>query len=93
MIADYSLTGTLLSSFATGTDFMAELAFDPADGTLWFTYAGTNELFQYSTSGTFLQSGEPNGLPGGFYFAGEFAEPEPEPATLLLSPAVSLVSA
>ena len=64
---------------------MAALAFDPADGTLWFSYAGTNELSQYSTSGTFLQGGEPSGLPsGGDYFGGEFAERVPEPATLVL---------
>jgi PEP-CTERM motif len=87
VIADYSLTGTLLSSFATGTDLTAALAFDPADGTLWFSYAGTNELSQYSTSGTFLQGGEPSGLPGGGDFGGEFAKVAsrvPEPATLLL---------
>jgi hypothetical protein len=39
VIADYSLNGTLLSSFSTGlgTDLEADaLGFDPADSTLWF---------------------------------------------------------
>jgi hypothetical protein len=54
------------------------LAFDPADGTLWFTSDAANELFQYSTSGVLLQSGTPSGLPGidsdtrSFWTAGEF---------------------
>jgi PEP-CTERM motif len=46
-----------------------------------------NVLYQYSTSGAFLQSGVPIGLPGADFYAGEFAEPVPsvpEPATLLL---------
>jgi hypothetical protein len=74
VISDYSLTGTLLSSFATSVSFVSALAFDPADGTLWFSNNATNELFQYSTSGTFLQSGVPTGLPNErAYNAGEFA--------------------
>jgi hypothetical protein len=97
VIADYSLNGTLLSSFHTGLPIISfiygaqALGFDPADSTLWFAYSGFNTLYQYSTSGVFLQSGIPSGLPT--YFdtggndAGDFAEPVPsvpEPTTLAL---------
>jgi hypothetical protein len=93
-IADYSLTGTLLSSFTTGTGGMDALAFDPADGTLWWTlYFAYDEgfnLYQYSTSGTLLQEGWPSGLPSERgYFSGDFAVTPPttgvpEPACLAL---------
>jgi hypothetical protein len=90
VIADYSLNGTLLSSFTTdlpaiglaGLEAQA-LGFDPADSTLWFARLGFNTLYQYSTSGVFLQSGIPSGLPT--YFgtggndSGDFAEPSPVP--------------
>jgi hypothetical protein len=86
VIADYSLTGTPLSSFTTGATLPAALAFDPADATLWFNDGAQNTLFQYSTSGAFLQNGIPSGLPIASYLAGEFAETQhvPEPATLPL---------
>jgi hypothetical protein len=88
-LADYSLSGTLLSSFTTGLGLMAALGFDPADGTLWFSYNESNMLYQYSTSGTLLQTGTPSGLPSGFnsFLAGDFAEgPQeaPEPSSLAL---------
>jgi hypothetical protein len=87
VIADYGLTGTLLSSFVPGVSPSDALAFDPADGTLWFDKFTSNVLFQFSTSGTLLQSGIPTGLPPCCYLSGEFAEPlpsVPEPATLFL---------
>jgi len=89
-LADYSLTGALLSSFTTSALYMSALGFDPADGTLWFSNDATNELLQYSTSGTLLQDGILSGLPGGYYLAGDFAEassssvPVPEPTSLIL---------
>jgi hypothetical protein len=86
VLADFSLTGAPLSSFATGQTQVTGLAFDPADATLWFDSPAFSSLYQYSTSGVLLQSGTPGGLPGGS-LAGEFAEPVPgvpEPATLLL---------
>jgi hypothetical protein len=87
VIADYSLSGTLLSSFTTGQNEMTALAFDPADATLWFSSGEFNTLYQYSTSGNLLQTGTPSGLPCCYYLAGEFAEVTsgvPEPATLFL---------
>jgi hypothetical protein len=90
---DFSLTGTLLSSFAIST-FATALAFDPTDGTLWFTdpaYGGT--LLQYSTAGVNLQdiaintiSGVEPGAGGDFSGAeiATGATPAPEPGSLLL---------
>jgi hypothetical protein len=86
-IRDYSLSGTLLSSFSTGHTGNGALAYDPADGTLWISYDETNVLEQYSTTGTLLQSGTPTGLPYGYYLAGEFQLAQaavPEPASLAL---------
>ena len=84
VIADFSLTGTLLSSFSTGMRGRYALAFDPADATLWFN--NSNLLYQYSTSGVLLQSGTPSGLPDADFLAGEFAEAPavPIPAALPL---------
>jgi hypothetical protein len=85
-IADYSLSGVLLSSFTTDVLAMSALAYDPADGTLWFNQALSSTLYQYSTDGQRLQSGTPIGLPEGFYSAGEFSEetPIPEPPSLVI---------
>jgi hypothetical protein len=92
IIADFSLSGTLLSYFYTGTGVytMSALAMDYADGTLWVNVADTDDLFQYSTSGTLLQSGTPTGLPPFEYSAGAFALPVPEPASSLALLAVAL---
>jgi hypothetical protein len=112
VIADFSLNGTLLSSFHTGLPMSGSifgvlaLGFDPADATLWFAYSGFNTLYQYSTSGAFLQSGIPSGLPTygvtGGNDAGDFAEPKrhvselealPTPPTLpLLAPGLGLIA-
>jgi len=75
VIADYSLTGTLLSSFHTGTGAQSifALGFDPADATLWFSLEQTNMLYQYSRSGVLLQNGLA-GLPRCCFFSGDFAE-------------------
>lgn len=82
--ADYSMTGTLLSSFTyTGSEGRA-LAYDPADGTLWaVTNSGLGTLTQFNTSGTVLQTFNTN-ITSASIFGGEFAEvPEPAGATLL----------
>jgi hypothetical protein len=46
-ISDYTLKGKLLSSFATPLIPVA-LAFDRADGTLWFSQDESSTLYQYS---------------------------------------------
>jgi hypothetical protein len=86
VIRDYSLSGTLLSSFSTGHPANGALAYDPADGTLWLSNDEQSPLEQYSTAGVLLQSGTPAGLPSCCFLAGEFAEVTsvPEPATLAL---------
>jgi len=87
-ISDYSLTGTLLSSFTTGLLRMTALGFDPADGTLWFSNHQSSTLYQYSTSGTLLQDGTPSGLPSDYNLSGDFAEVAPssipEPSSLVM---------
>ena len=64
VIAQYSLTGTLLSSFSTGIALPAALRWPsiPPTATLWFNNC-CSLLYQYSTSGVRLQSGTPSGLP------------------------------
>ena len=71
-LLNYSLTGTLLSSFAaTGNN--AAVAFDSADGTLWSFGGGT--LRQYTTGGTLLQTIATGSMAN--ILGGEFAVPEP----------------
>jgi hypothetical protein len=94
LISDYSLTGTLLSSFNIGHSFSGALALDPADGTLWLSNlisGGTLTVEQYarSASGSFnatqtmLSSQTYTGISEGG-FGGEFrytGTVVPEPAT------------
>jgi hypothetical protein len=80
-VADYSLNGTLLSSFSTGHPANNALAFDPADHTLWLVNVDyTGDLEQYSTSGALLSTGPYVGFAEG----GEFSEATPEPGTLIM---------
>ena len=83
-IADYSMSGTLLSSFNAGQTHKGALGYDAADDTLWFSSNQGNMLNQYSTAGALLQQGTPSGLPGGSFYAGDFATPAPEPASMLV---------
>ena len=97
LISEYSLTGTLLSSFNIGHSFSGALALDPADGTLWLSNlisGGTLTLEQYarSASGSFdgthtmLSSQTYAGISDGA-FGGEFqftGTVVPEPSTALL---------
>jgi len=87
LVSDYSLNGTLLSSFSTGHDFNVALALDPADHTLWlanelWTSANYHYLEQYSTTGVLLSTGPYVG----YAFGGEFdlAPTTPEPGTLIM---------
>lgn len=97
LISDYSLSGTLLSSFNIGHGFSGALALNPADGTLWLSNlisGGTLTLEQYARSapGSFgatqpllssqTQAGISDGAFGGeFRYTGAVA---PEPSTALL---------
>jgi hypothetical protein len=85
LISDYSLSGTLLSSFNTGLGGeLGALGLDHADNTLWLSYEQGNTLYQFSKSGVLLQEEVPSGLPSGYYLAGDFASGIPEPASLAL---------
>jgi hypothetical protein len=85
-ISDYSLSGTLLSSFDTGQLYtLVALGLDHADNTLWISEGESNTLEQWSKTGVLLQRGIPSGLPAGDYLAGDFATTAaPEPASLAL---------
>ena len=93
LISDYSLTGTLLSSFDVGHAFNSALALDPADGTLWLVSGANSSLTleQYSRSaaGSFGATETAlnkqtyagisnNGFGGEFRYTGSVV---PEPAT------------
>jgi hypothetical protein len=91
-IADFSLTGVLLSSFVqTTSNRVQAFGFDPADGTMWGEISQTGELAQWNTSGTLLQEGTPVGLEAANYRSGDFEEggagpvTTPEPTTLFLT--------
>lgn len=89
-VRQYSLTGSLLSSFlTTGHQFNTALAYDPADRTLWLLRHDLPGVFeQWSTAGVLLQSGNHPTLPDCCYLAGEFALAQlsavPEPGSLAL---------
>lgn len=91
-VAQFSLTGTLLSSFTTGRTQTTALAMDYADGTLWLS--DEQVWFQFATDGTALGSqaypGD-RGLPlyGTAIRGAEFAftpprQSVPEPGTVAL---------
>ncbi len=83
-VTDYSLSGTVISSFDTGHYFNGALAMDPATHTLWLVDdENTFELEQYSTAGALLSTGPYVG----YALGGEFdmgGTPTPEPGTLIL---------
>jgi hypothetical protein len=103
-VADYTLSGTLLSSFDTGHIQNASLALDPADNSLWIYNKTTDHdaagpLFeQYNKTGALLSTarfaaliGDAQGILGG-----EFAPittGAPEPSTLAMSGIAIMVSA
>lgn len=91
-VAQFSLDGTLLSSFTTGMTQTTGLAMDYADGSLWLSNEA--EWFQFSTAGVLLGSQSYTGDRGqpvyGVAIRGaEFAfaattVPEPGPLALLV---------
>ena len=92
---NWALDGTLLGTYATAVDEATGLAFDYADGTLWFgtqndLHSTSRTLYNYSTSGVLLGTevytgyiGEQNYLGGEFEFQSSSA-PVPEPSTITL---------
>lgn len=83
-VTNYSMTGSVLSSFDTGHSYIGALALDHADNTLWIVNDINYSLVQYSKGGSLLSSG-PN---VGYTLGGEFdlgsANGVPEPSALLL---------
>ncbi len=99
LISNYSLTGTLLSSFNIGHNFSGALALNPADGTLWLSnlIASNLTLEQYArsapgsfggsqaASNTQTYSGVSAGAFGGeFQYTGAVV-PEPSTWAMLVS--------
>jgi hypothetical protein len=86
-VTDYSLSGTVLSSFSTGQIYNGALALDPADHTLWLVDDESNTanvglLEQYSTAGALLSTGPyVAGAQGGEF---DLAPTTPEPGTLIM---------
>jgi hypothetical protein len=83
VVAHFTHTGTLLSSFNSGVASSFGLALDPADGTLWMgDYTFT--LHQFSQSGTPLQTAS-YALQGSWYGMEFDTTPAPEPASIILA--------
>jgi DNA-binding beta-propeller fold protein YncE len=90
-VSNYALDGSLLSSFA-GFSQIGGLAYDAADATLWMTQFASTTLYQFSKSGTLLQSGSISDLDADTLWSGEIVERAPgsadagvpEPGSLLL---------
>ncbi len=79
-----SMTGSLLSSFNTGFNSISCLAMNYSDGTLWMgTQNSQGTFFQFSTTGTNLQTVTYSNMAGANTLGGEFdVNPVPEPASL-----------
>lgn len=96
LVENRSLTGTILSSFTTAQTHLTALALDPADNTLWM---GSQDMegtfYQYSKTGTLLDTTTYNGLVGQNTLGGEFAVtaavPEPSSLTMLGAGVVGLL--
>ncbi len=75
-VTEYSLNGEVLSSFSTGHEENTNLAFDPADETLWLQnhtdISGPLVFEQYSRSGELLQTVTYASLAGMDFLGGEF---------------------
>jgi len=90
-IRDYTMSGTVLSSFTSAVGKMTGLALDHADNTLWFgtqvdISSTTRTLYQYSKSGGLLSTAGYAGLTNVNYLGGEFAF-VPEPGAFVVATA------
>ena len=82
-IEHYSKTGSFLGSWSSGMTFVASLAYDPADGTLWMQeWLDAGHFVQYDRFGNKLSDVNYN-MAGMNTLGGEF-NIVPEPATLAL---------
>jgi PEP-CTERM motif len=79
-VTDYSLSGTVLSTFTIAGITPGGLAWDPADGTLWMAEGYSGDLVQYSTAGVLLSTGPYVG----YTLGGEFNLATPEPGTVIM---------
>ena len=87
VVNNYSMTGTLLSSFNTNAYGQVSLAFDAADQSLWLYGRDSDQLWhQYNTSGTQLSTFSVNLNDDvlGAEFDEDAAVAAPEPASLVL---------
>lgn len=83
VVAHFTSTGTLLSTFNSGVFGSLGLALDPVDGTLWMGDSNF-VLHQYNQSGTLLQS-TPYALQGSWYGMEFDTALVPEPSTFVLA--------
>jgi hypothetical protein len=86
LVTNYTMSGTVISSFSAVTNSLSSLALDHATGTLWMGSQNTQGTFyQYSKTGTLLQTAVYSGLVSQNTLGGEFAFaaiPEPTTASL-----------
>lgn len=90
VIEEYTLGGTLVSSFGYGSGRLGSLAYEPATDTLWGNVNGSDEIRQFSKAGVLLESVNIPGLAGNNW-GGEFSIPEPGALSLLLLGSVALL--
>jgi hypothetical protein len=86
-VLHYTLGGSLLGQFGAAQSRLSSLALDPADGTLWMgSQATLGTFYQYSRTGTLLDTETYANMTGQNTLGGEFAVESavPEPATLAL---------
>jgi hypothetical protein len=85
-VSEFSMSGTLLTSFAVTGPGVGFVAYDAGDGSLWFGSRNTATLFQYDTSGNLLQSATYAPLASFNVLGGEFAlQAVPEPSSMALA--------
>jgi hypothetical protein len=83
----YSLTGTLLNTYAGDSGIESGLSYDSATDTLWGTINHSDSVVQETTTGTVLQTLTVTGLSGFNIYGGEIAaggSAVPEPGTTML---------
>ena len=89
-VTNYTMGGTVLSSFSTGHSENGGLAYNPNDNTLWLVNDNDGILEQYSLGGTLLGNNDLGGAGTGYVLGAEFdlgggrGGAVPEPATWAL---------